>query len=323
MDILKGLHKEFGWFIWGLVGIAFIWFFTGGPQRQVSHEGPFLKPPSPLNTGEGYGGYYAGKPTNEKTTLDLPESPEVVLRNTEEAIKSFFEQSEEAKKIHATSLLAQTITFDGNAGVKTTKANEEYIRIIASPYLKGSINISGLTLKGYAYNTNVLIPKAATLPLTGVTATKGDITLPAGGRALISTGRSPIGTSFQVNMCTGYLGQYQSYTPALLKDCPTPLEELKKYGPENEASCVDFVEKLPRCQVYSGTFPSNVSAKCKSFVTEKLNYNTCALNHKNDAKFYSNEWRVFLDKTTELWKDKNEIIRLIDAKGKTIDAITY
>lgn len=323
MDILKGLYKEFGWFIWGMIGIAFIWFFTGGPQREVSHEGPFLKPPAPLDSGRGYGPYYFGTPTTPKQTLDLPESPEVVIKNAEEAIESFFEQSEQAKKIHATSLLAKTISLDGTAGARNTKPSEEYIRIVASPYLKGTVTISGLLLRGYANNSNVTIPKAAILPLTGVVASKSDISLPAGGRALISSGRSPIGTSFQINMCTGYLDQYQTYTPALLKDCPNPVDELLAYGPGNESSCVDFVEKLPRCRIYNGTFPANISGSCKAFVIEKLNYNSCALNHKNDAKFYSNEWRVFLDKTSELWSNKNEIIRLIDNTAKTIDAITY
>ena len=32
-----------------------IWFFTGGPARYEERRGAFLKPPSPLDTGEVYG----------------------------------------------------------------------------------------------------------------------------------------------------------------------------------------------------------------------------------------------------------------------------
>jgi hypothetical protein len=322
MDILKGLHKEFGWFIWGLVGLGFLWFFTGGPQREVSHQGAYLKPPAPLDTGEAYGKYYAGKSTSEKETLDLPESPAVVLKQAESKIEGFFEQSEEAKKIHETSLLSKSFSFDGVAGAKNTKVDEEYIRIVASEYANNSALISNLMLKGRSYGIAVLVPKATNLPLMGVSSTKTDVSLPPGGRAIISTGRSPIGTSFRVNACSGYLDQFQNYTPALFKECPLPKEELALSGIK-ESSCEMFAEKLPRCRLYSGAYPSEISTSCKNFIAEKLNYNSCALRHKDDAGFYKNEWRLFLDKKSELWAEKSEIIRLLDSRGNTIDAITY
>lgn len=43
------------WLFWFFVILWFIWFFTGGPERYEARQGPFLKPPAPLDTGESYG----------------------------------------------------------------------------------------------------------------------------------------------------------------------------------------------------------------------------------------------------------------------------
>ncbi|MFZ2205692.1 MAG: hypothetical protein WAV23_03820 [Minisyncoccia bacterium] len=43
------------WLIFVLIGLWFVWFFTGGPQRYSSNQGPFLRPPAPIDTGEIYG----------------------------------------------------------------------------------------------------------------------------------------------------------------------------------------------------------------------------------------------------------------------------
>jgi hypothetical protein len=322
-EILVGMHKEFGWFIWGLVGLGFLWFFTGGPQRETAHQGQFLRPLAPVGTGEAYGNYYTGKPYNQKSVLDLPDEPEVVIKKAEEAVQNFFEQRKEAERIHSNSMIAETIYFDGVAGAKNTSPDTEYIRIVASPDVKGTIPLSGLSLKSVALGTGAIIPQAANLPLSGVTVTKTNVSLPANGRALITTGRSPLGTSFRVNICTGYLDQFQDYTPTLIKECPNPSDELRMFGPGNEQECADFVAGLPRCRAFQGPLPSTLSNSCKTFIAERLTYNGCVFNHETDSNFFKNEWRLFLDKTKEAWAAKNEIIKLIDARAKIIDAITY
>lgn len=323
MDILKGLHKEFGWFIWGLVGLGAIWFFTGGPNNATARGGQYIKPLAPIDSGEVYGKYYAGSPVKSGETLDLPQSPADVVRTAGSKIEDFFTESEKAKQIHITSLLAKRISFDGIAGAKASDANEEYLRILASEYAKGPIAVSGLLLRGTGYDSAVLVPRAVELPILGASATKKDVYLPPGGRALVSSGRSPIGTSFRANMCTGYLDQFQNYAPDLRRECPTPLEELRQTELVGEEACVEFVEKIPRCRIYQGKLPNSLSGACRVFVTEKLNYNACVAAHKNDEDFYKDEWRLFLDQQEELWRDRNEIIRLIDAKENVVDAITY
>ena len=320
-----GFHAEFGWFIWGFVAIGALWFFGGGLQRESSHEGAYLKPPAPLDSGQIYGKYYEGSGSNGKTKLDLPEDPAIFLRNTIKGIEAFFTP---APKIDTTvnsftSILSKKISFDGVAGAKNSDPGTEYLRITASKNIKTPLSVSGLILRGNGLDTNETIPRAVNLLTLGVTAIKDSVSLPAGGRAIISSSRSPVGTSFRVNMCTGYLGQFQTYTPALRAECPEPLSELERIGPADENACVNFVKKIPRCEVYSGSFPSDISAACKAFVTEKLTYNACALDHKPDTGFYKDEWRLYLDETRELWKNSGEIIKLIDEKENVVDALAY
>lgn len=323
MDILKGIYKEFDWFIWSLVGLAFIWYFTGGTQNPDARAGAYLKPPAPLDSGEAYGKYYAGSDGYGETKLDLPDYPSVFLRNASSELSTFFISTKPVQKSPvASSVFAKSLAFDGIAGPKR-ELTEEYVRIVANEKTTTNIAISGFTLAGEVLKSSVDIPKAVNSLILGTAGTKTDIILTPGGRALVSSDRSPVGTSFRANMCTGYLDQFQTYTPALIDECPEPVEELVRVGLDKDQTCVDFVETLPRCRIYQGTYPSDVSASCKAFVVNKLNYNACALDHKNDTDFLKNEWRVFLDQPRELWSDKSDIIRLIDTNGKTVNALVY
>lgn len=322
MDFLKSFYKEFDWFIWGMLILAVVWFFRGGAQNESAHGGAFIKPLAPIDTGEAYGKYYAGSPTDTKQTLDLPRSPVEVVSDAKERIKSFLEQAREAQDIHVTSSLSKAVTLDGAAGAKASDPSKEYVRLVASSRAGSGSLVSGLTLKGYS-GASVKIPQAVETFVQGESGKKADVRLPIGGRAIVTSARSPVGASFRVNMCTGYLDQFQAFTPTLRKDCPSPADEIRRTALADEESCVDFVEELPRCRAFEGQFPSGVSAACRTWVAKNLNYNACVYIHQSDDGFRADEWRLFLDQGKELWQNDDEIIRLIDTKGQTVDAVTY
>ncbi len=318
------LMGDFGWLIWGLVGIGIIWFLTGGAYSQSARGGAYLKPPAPLDTGEVYGTYYEGTPkSNDDTKLDLPRKPGEIIRKLTSGLLDLMKESETPEKINSSSPLSKSIRFDGVAGANESAVINEYIRIVSSDHAEAGVKISGLKLEGRSFESTVTIPQAVQLPVIGENSPKTDILLLPEGRALISTSKSPIGTSFRVNMCTGYLDQFQDYTPDLRKDCPSPEAELKKTELTGEKACVDFVRSLPRCRVYQGDLPSTISSACKVFVTEKLNYNSCVANYKKDTGFYTNEWRIFLDRNKEIWAQESETIKLLDSKEQIVDTITY
>ncbi len=323
MDIFKGLHSEFGWFIWGIVLLGVIWFFRGGTESPTAHGGAYIKPLAPVDSGRVYGTYYEGGAAGQNETLDLPQGPGNFLRKAGLFLDDALTEAKEIKDTRITPLLGKKIYFGDTTRAKSKNPDEEYVVIEADPYTKNATGISGLILRGAGLDTSIILPKAANLALTGTPPVKTDVLLPAGGRAIIVSGRSPIGTSFRVNKCSGYLGQFQKYVPDLDRNCPYPTDELKSYGPAKEAACAEFVERIPRCKIFQGAPPKALSNACVNFLAEKLNYNACAANHKNDQDFYSNEWRLFLNQPGELWRNESEIIRLMDVSNTVLDAVTY
>lgn len=324
MDLLKGFHGEFAWFIYGLVLLGVIWFFTGGTRNQSAHEGAYIKPPAPLDSGRAYGTYYDGNGQGQSGTLNLSRAPGDFLLKFESFIGSMFSQTGQPEKIGAIPLPpTKNIFFGDITQAKAGDSDKEFISIEADPSSRNQNVISGLILRGSGLNTSIIVPQAVNMLVLRTTFTRADVSLPPSGHAIITSGRSPVGTSFRVNKCTGYLDQFQNYFPSLDKNCPYPSDELKSYGPNGEAVCAEFVAKIPRCQIYQGAPPKTLSNTCVNFLAEKLNYNACVADHKNDSDFYSNEWRLFENQPNELWKNNNEIIRLMDNRGTVLDTVNY
>ena len=144
----------------------------------------------------------------------------------------------------------------------------------------------------------------------------------------VITGHSPIGASFRTNTCTGYFEQFQDFEPRLKKDCPLPDKELafyldRKSGFIPSDKCIDYVEDLDQCTFNINSLPENIGGLCRDFILNELTYNGCIKIHKDDIEFYKNEWRLYLERDQELWKNTRERIRLLDENGLVIDVITY
>lgn len=308
--------------IWGFVVLVVIWFFVGGPQREIARQGFFIHPLAPIDSGTGYGGKYLSAPTTTKTKLVLPESS-IDVKKIEQEITDFTKQAKAIQTEHDISYLSKDLIIDSKGGALATNQNKEYIRIVASVKNVSNKVISDLILKSGVTGLSAVIPQGKSLPIVGQVSENSPISLLPGGRAIITTGESPIGSSFEINTCSGYLGQFQEYTPALRQECPYPTDELKSVLPSYDSTCIDFVANIPRCGAYTGVIPSSLSNSCRAFITRDLTYNGCVAIHKNDKGFFSGEWRLFLSKQSEMWRNSQEIIKLIDAKGNTLDAITY
>lgn len=310
------------WLIWAFVGLGVAWFLTGGPEREIARQGFFIKPLAPIDSGQGYGGSYINSLDKERETeLKFPKNA-INLDTIEEDLSSFAEKIKEVELIHKSPLSLRPLIIDGFSGAQATDPQKEYLRIVASTKNTGPFMLSGVRIKSTITNKEVVVPQAVGLPILGSASKNEKISLVPGERALIHTGRSPIGESFRVNICSGYLGQFQNYTPELRQECPEPIKELKASGVDEE-SCTDFVKKIPQCTIYTKNIPTDLSKECTTFIKNTLNYNGCVASHKNDTNFFRNEWRVFLSNANELWKEKREIIKIIDSKNTVLDAITY
>lgn len=303
------------WFV-GVIAVLWIaWFATGGPYGGRT-DAPFLRPPPPVDTGELYGPRDL-IPTSStsiiqrRTSSGGTQTPDVNITPQGEA--------------GDISLFGGKVSFSfrGRTGARENDPKKEYVEIVASRNNAEPVQITGWVLRSAVTGASVTIEKGVYLPYSGRVNTEERIFLKPSETALIATGRSPIGTSFKLNMCTGYFEQFQDFTPFISKECPYAKDEDL---PTNMTdTCIDFIEKIPRCETYIKAFPLSFASDpaCQEYIASNIHYNGCVGLHKNDVEFYKPEWRIFLGREQELWKEKRETILLLDNNGKLVDSVTY
>lgn len=133
------------------------------------------------------------------------------------------------------------------------------------------------------------------------------IVLTESGTVVIHSGRSPVGVSFQENKCTGFLQEFQEFTPPLLKNCPRINDLIAKQGVDVTDECRSYFDTLPECI----SLPSSAPTQCKDVLIEFTPYNQCVEALKNDQDFTRNTWQVYLESPTSLWATTSPI-QLLD-----------
>lgn len=278
--------KELKYVILVFFILAFVWLFTGGPLSQFAKSGLFLFKPQERATEQ------ITRPLEQITdggTIPTPneEGLDTVALNVRSARES--------------------------------EPSKEYIEVQASKNNKNSLNISRWRLKG-KIGLDVAVGQGTILYMPGQVNPKQDIVLKPGEKAIIVTGLSLLGTSFRLNKCTGYFEQSQDFTPRLPRECP--LSEDEDLPNNLKDACLDFIEKIGRCEVVQ-SIPPAMDQTCQNYVSTKISYKSCVEVHKNDADFYEPEWRIYLGRSEELWKRSREVITLTDQNGKIIDSKPY
>ncbi len=337
--------------ILGALGI--FWVFTGGPDRLSAQSGPFIRPPAPLGTGETY--YLSGtdrwrnisfgsfgersrlasndgQPNTDPLTYKQERVVESELAKIQRKIDGLADDVEYQATFGTPSPYRGKITFtpDSARGAKKTTNKTEYVTITASSKNTAPIPITGWTLVSAIPRNDGSVSKAqignaSSLPIVGEVNPVYGVQLEPGGKAYVVTGASPFGISFKTNICSGYISQFQEYSPKLDLSCPKPINELlfaKQKIPYLNA-CDEYVRKLPACKAVFASTPSEYGTECDQFIKNELTYNGCVDNHKLRPQFYTKEWRIFLNKQNELWRNKRDIIKLLDSEGKTVDMISY
>jgi len=304
MDAMKDLRA----FILIMAILAFVWLFTGGPLRPSSKSGWFLyKPP-------------------QKAVQETKKQTEEILGTKSSTPSKEAAQNSSSKQSSSSSQSSIKPDF---VVLKATMAretdpNKEYVEIKADKKNKSSLKITGWKLKGKT-GLDIAIGKGASYIYASIAnQPQEDIYLKPGEKAVIITGKSPLGTNFKLNKCAGYFEQFNEFIPELNTKCPLLRDE---YLPSDlNDNCLDYIDRVSSCQTiisipykYSFKLPSS----CQDYVTQNANYKTCLENHKDDSDFYLPEWRVYLDRSEELWKKKRETITLYDSKNNIIDSVSY
>jgi hypothetical protein len=280
--------KDMGFLALFLIVLGVIWVVQGGPSKLPKPSGPFLE------------------------TVPLPTSqPEDRVFQNEERRKENILSERESVYIKKASLRI--------GGAKKSNPQEEYVEIVADRNNKEPISITGWILEGKE-GLDIPIGQGVFLFYASRINVQSPIVLKPGERAIISTGMSPVGTSFRLNICSGYLTQFQTFVPYISEECPRISDE--KLPAHLSDECLDYIETIPRCAV-SLAIPPKAGNECFVYLGEKTGYNNCVDIHRNDADFYKSEWRVYLMRQQELWKNKYETITLRDHEGKVIDEVSY
>ena len=304
-----------------IAAIGFVWFFTGGVERARLNPGAFLKPPAPLGSGEVYGKFIVNT-----TSVSIDKND-----NKSDKIQDAFNVV--ADELKDTQILENFSQYENKIIIKNTtygpKRNfdeGEYLTLFASNKNNDNISVTGWQIESIITKKRIIIGGAVEIFRSGVVNSAPPLFLAPGETVIVSTGRSPIGVSFKINKCVGYFEQFQNFSPGLNRWCPSPRDEFDDFAnipPPNDILCEDFVDKIGSCEIYLSSFPVGISNECAVFVSQNINYTGCVKNHKNDLDFLGNEWRVFLGRSEELWRERREVIRLLDNEGKVVDVLTY
>ena len=117
--------------------------------------------------------------------------------------------------------------------------------------------------------------------------------------AYLLTERSPLGISFERNICDGYLGALQEFSPTLNRECPSLRQESGYIA--LDASCTDLLSRLPACETI---VPAHVALpltpSCTSFIMKNSTYEGCVNAHQYDPGFILPEWYIYLDTKKEI-----------------------
>ena len=235
-------------------------------------------------------------------------------------------QITESKTFGDPSPLKGQVRIINEGDAKETSAPAEYIEIGAGVRNTAPIDINGWSLQSAYTGIRAYIPQGASPFVMGVVNNMNPIQLAPGQSAVVNSGVSPVGVSFRENACSGYLGQLQVFAPPLSNSCPSPASELpltpdnlRTYG----EACFDFLQTIPVCKAPLNNVPPNVSSNCRYLAADALSYNGCVAKNRSRASFAEDSWRIYLNSGTELWRNSHDIIRLLDADGRTVDVLTY
>ena len=215
------------------------------------------------------------------------------------------------------------ITFSRDTfGAVNADERNEYVVVQASARLEKPVSTAGWTLVSKETGKSAAFPPGTNVARAGKVNILTPILLAPGDQAIVTTGRSPVGVSFREHMCVGYLGERQTFSPPLPASCPTPSGEYSRFFDGDDEECLFHLRTIAQCASNSKV-SGDVSNECEDFVDHYLNYNGCVAAHENDEGFAGHTWRVYLGKQDELWQRQRETILLLDASGKTIDALSY
>lgn len=166
------------------------------------------------------------------------------------------------------------------------------------------------------------VPRAAALFWGGPSSAQNNVLLSARGRVIVSSNPSPVGTSFRLNACTGYLEEGYDFDPPLLRQCPRPeRHEISSFT----GACQSYILGLGTCVHPDLNNPAVISDfQCANFMRDTFQYAGCFRQNAADPDFLKDEWRLFLGRPgAHIADPEHDRILLFDLQGKLVSEYLY
>jgi len=276
-----------------VIALWFMWVAVGGPQKFKEKEESLFLAETPDNTST--------PSTSEQSSLS----------------KTTMSPADNTQTGNAP--YAQYISLAVNA--PGGDANAEHVILRVSPDTPSPVSITGWTLTSTALRRTVTIEQGTETPLRGQIPALTNISLAPGQRAILSTGRSPVGSSFLSNICSGYLSDTQSFTPPLPRACPSAADTARTHR-LSDTACLSYLSGIPRCTDGISSIGSAPSSACAAFIERYVSYNGCVATYEKRPGFSTGEWRIYFGRMFPLWW-KTDTVTLKDAEGRFVSSITF
>jgi hypothetical protein len=333
--------QELTWFIIIIIALGIIWVSAGG-LKSLTKTSPLIKAetgPAATTSENGswfrflFSGFSSGNlfgqfnySSSSNSTVSHGEviyGGNTIVNNNKTGGKTYYGADNPPGPIVETKDTISIDTVYPSYDQQGT-AGGEYVQISASDNNKNKILLTGMLLKSRMTGNQANIGEGVAVYYSNNLNKTEPVFISPGQTVYVITGRSPIGYSFRINKCTGYLNNYyQNFIVSLPNSCPLiksyPLPARPNALKDN---CLDFLDTISSCQT-EFSFASDLAEDCKTFITDRANYPRCVADFSNDKDFLGDSWNIYLGRDDSLWKSKREIIDLVDQQGNVISTYTY
>jgi hypothetical protein len=216
-----------------------------------------------------------------------------------------------------------------NLRAPDVRANPSLITLSNKLTSGQTVSISGWTLEGK--KGTVTIPKGAEkYDPNNSSSWSQNIVLKQGDIAYISSAASPFAISqlsFRPNKCLGYYAGSKDFEMSISKNCPKPsAESLPSYL---SAKCKSFISnKIGTCE-YPNTTEMNEydlykEDACILYLNMTFNYPGCLATYGNDSNFTTNQWHIYTDRSEKEIMDRfGDTVYLKDSNGLVVAKYCY
>lgn len=300
------MHEDIKWFL-GLIAVIVITAYVGWSTRAPDS--------SATDTAARAESKTDAQPIQKEMNVEETRQTETQTQTLQESLRK---QQEEANASSFKGKLVIRSVAPGGFG--------EYVLIEATREQTAPVAITGLKLQAVKSRLSATIGTAWRLPFPNAKGDGETVFLKPGEIAYIISGRSANGRSFQLNSCTGYFEQGQDFIPSLPIACPHPSREPLPLPPnELSENCFNYISSLPLCATPTGPVPAylQTDGSCQAHISRNISYDSCVNFHKNEPDFFRGDWRMYLNRGSNLWQSKHDTIELIDQNGKLISSYAY